>query len=175
MRKRHYPLTFGAGDIDETEQDIVIYVPSGTTIGILEVCVYMEAFGTTAVFECMGKVGTYTTISAAVGSTITPRNLRSDSPFTSNCTIKAACSTTASSGLTGAEFWRDGIQHAKTLATAGAANVNRPTFKFSWNHKQSGFIPMAIGTGACAVYAASQAGSGFITVTYVEIPTSRIK
>lgn len=167
------PLTWGDGSISETEHDIVIYVPSGTSIGILEVDVQMETYGTDAIFETMAKIGTYTTLTTAVGSTITPRNMRSDTPFTSNCTIKAACTTVASTGLTGAEFWRDGREKAKNLSTAGAAVSPQP-FKYSWNHKQAGVIPVVVGVGACAVYAAAQAGTGFITVTYVEFPTTRL-
>ena len=166
------PITFGAGSISETEQDLVIYVPTGTTIGILEVNVQMEAFGTNAIFETMGKIGTYTTANTG-GTAVTVRNLRSDAPFTSNCTVLSACTTVASTGLTGAEFFRDGRQVAKSLTTAAGVHVAQP-MKFSWNHKAAGYIPLVVGSGACAIYAASQAGTGFITVVYVEIPSTRI-
>jgi hypothetical protein len=166
------PITFGAGSMSETEHDLAIYVPSGTTIGILAVNIQMEAFGTSAIFECMAKVGTYTTANTG-GTAITPRNLRTDSPFSSNCTIYSACTTTASTTLTGPEFFRDGRQVAKSLTTAAGVHVAQP-FKYSWVHKAAGYIPIVVGAGACAVYAAAQAGTGFISVMYVEIPSNRI-
>ncbi len=167
------PITFGAGDITETEMDLFISVPSGTTIGILEVALVMEAFGTSALFEAMAKTGTGGTVGA--GTSVTPRNLRSDAPFTSNCTITAAATTTSGVALTGPEFFRAGYKVAVDAATAGASGGTLQK-KFVWNHKDAGYIPIVVGaTGTgCAVYAASQAGTGFITVTYVEVPSTRV-
>jgi len=166
-------LSFGAGSITETEMDLFISVPSGTTIGILEVAIKMETYGTDAIFECMAKTGTGGTIGA--GSSVTPRNVRSDSPFTSLCTVTAAATTTNGVALTGAEFFRDGLSRAKTVTTFGSTypTINQ---KFVWNHKDAGYIPIVVGgTGTgCAVYASAQAGTGFITVTYVEVPSTRI-
>jgi hypothetical protein len=170
------PISFGAGDIAETEQDLLIYVPSGTSIGILSVQVQMETFGTGAIFECMGKIGTYTTAQASTaGTAITLRSLRSDAPLTSNCTALCALTAVASTGLTGAEFWRDGREVAETLTTAGQSHIDHP-HKYSWDYVKDGggIIPTVVGAGACAIYAAAQAGTGFIKVIYVEIPTTRI-
>jgi len=167
------PITFGAGDITEAEMDLFISVPSGTTIGILDVAINVEAFGTNAVAQCMAKIGTGGTVGA--GTSVTPRNLRSDSPFTSNCTITGAATATSGVALTGPEFFRDG--HGKALdATTASEVANTLKHKFAWNHKDAGYIPIVVGgTGTgCAVYMASQAGTGFISVTYVEIPTTRI-
>jgi len=112
-------ITFAPGAVSETEPDIAIYVPSGTTIGILEVNVQMETFGTQGIFETFGKIGTYTTAhTTSSGTAVTPRNMRSDAPFTSNCTVLCATTTVASTGLTGAEFFRDGIPSSETLTTA---------------------------------------------------------
>ena len=168
------PITFGAGDIDPTEMDLFISVPSGTTIGILDVVIQMEAYGTVLLFEAMAKIGTGGTVGA--GTSVTPRNLRSDAPFTSNCTITAAATATSGVALTGPEFFRAGhklVVDAVTATTSAGALLPR---KFAWNHKDAGYIPIVVGgTGTgCAVYAASQAGTGFIIVTYVEIPSTRI-
>ena len=167
------PITFGAGDISEAEMDLFISVPSGTTIGILDVVISVEAWGTSGIAQAMAKTGTGATVGA--GTSVTPRNLRSDAPFTSNCTITAAATTTSGIALTGPEFFRDGHIVAVTPATAGASGGTLKT-KFAWNHKDAGYIPIVVGaTGTgCAVYCAYVAGTGFITVTYVEIPSTRI-
>jgi len=166
------PASFGAGSIAEQEMDLFISVPSGTTIGILEVAIKMETFGTDAIFECMAKTGTGGTV--GVGTSVTPRNLRSDAPVTSLCTITGSATTSSGVALTGVEFFRDGLARAKTITTFGSTATLKQ--KFVWNHKDAGYVPVVVGgTGTgCAVYAAAQAGTGFITVTYVEVPSSRI-
>jgi hypothetical protein len=167
------PITFGAGDITEAEMDLFISVPSGTAIGILDVAINMEAWGTSLIFQCMAKTGTGGTVGA--GTAVTPRNLRSDAPFTSNCTVTAAATVTSGVALTGPEFFRDGLMIVNSVTTADeiAATLKQ---RFTWNHKDAGYIPIVVGgTGTgCAVYASSQAGTGFITVTYVEIPSNRL-
>ena len=167
------PVTFGAGVIDEDEFDLHIAVPAGTTIGILEVTAVLEVVGTSALMEVMAKTGTGSTVGA--GTAITPRNLRSDAPFTSNCTITAAATATSGVEITGVEFFRDCLGKTVTVATAGASGGTLPR-KFTWNHKLAGYIPIVVGaTGAaCGVFCGSQAGQGFITVVYVEVPSTRI-
>jgi len=167
------PVAFGAGVIDEDEYDLHIAVPSGTTIGILSVVAVLEVVGTNALMEVMAKTGTGSTCGA--GTAITPRNLRSDAPFTSNCTITAAATATSGVEITGAEFYRDCIGKIATVATAGDSSGDLKR-RFPWNHKEAGYIPIVVGaTGAaCGVFCGSQAGQGFITVVYVEVPSTRI-
>ena len=167
------PITFGAGIIDEDEYDLHIAVPSGTTIGIISVDVVFEVVGTNALLEVMAKTGTGSTVGA--GTAITPRNLRSDAPFTSNCTITAAATASSGVEITGAEFFRNCLGKTVTVATSGIQAATQPR-KFSWNHKDAGYIPIVVGaTGAaCGVFAGAQAGQGFITVVYVEVPSTRI-
>ena len=167
------PVEFGAGVIDEDEYDLHISVPSGTTIGILSVEVVAEVVGTNAILEVMAKTGSGSTCGA--GTAITPRNLRSDSPFTSNCTITAAATVTSGVQITGPEFMRYCLAKAVTVATAGAPGGTLPR-RFTWNHKDAGYIPIVVGgTGhAAGVFCGAQAGQGFITVVYVEVPSTRI-
>ena len=167
------PITFGAGVIDEDEYDLHIAVPSGTTIGILSVAVVMEVVGTNAIMEVMAKTGTGSTVGA--GTAITPRNLRSDAPFTSLCTITSAATASSGVEITGAEFMRYVVAKTATVATTGQT-IQDPSRRFVWNHKEAGYIPIVVGaTGAaCGVFAGAQAGQGFITVIYVEVPSTRI-
>jgi len=167
------PVAFGAGVIDGTEYDLHISVPSGTTIGILSVEAVLEVVGTNAIVEVMAKTGTGSTCGA--GTSITPKNLRSDAPFTSNCTITAAATLTSGVAITGPEFYRNCIGKMATVATAGDSSGELPR-RFVWNHKDAGYIPVVVGaTGAaCGVFVGSQAGQGFITVVYVEVPSTRV-
>ena len=167
------PITFGAGVIDEDEYDLHIAVPSNTTIGILSVDVVFEVVGTVALLEVMAKTGTGSTVGA--GTAITPRNLRSDTPHTSNCTVTGSATVSSGVEITGAEFFRNCLGKTVTMATAGVNMASQPR-KFTWNHKDAGYIPIVVGaTGAaCGVFAGAQAGQGFITVVYVEVPSTRI-
>jgi hypothetical protein len=133
----------------------------------------MEVIGTNALMEGMAITGTGSTCGA--GTAITPKNLRSDAPFTSNCTVTAAATATSGVAITGAEFFRFNVGKIATVATAGDSSGTLPR-KFTWNHKEAGYIPIVVGaTGAaCGVYAGSQAGQGFITVVYVEVPSTRV-
>jgi hypothetical protein len=165
------PITFGAGTIDTTEHDLFISVPSGTTIGILSVDVFLEVVGTNAILEGMAISGTGG--ASGAGSSITPKNLRSDAPFTSNCTITAAATASSGTAITGVEFFRFGYNKIETVTSAGDSGGTLSR-SFTWNHKEAGYMPILVGTAQLGVYCGSQAGQGFITVTYVEIPSTRI-
>lgn len=166
------PITFGAGALDSTEYDLFVSVPSGTTIGILELEVHMETFGTDAIMEILGISGTGGTTGA--GTSITVRNLRTDAPFTTNCTVTAAATATSGVAITGVEFFREGRARVKTITTFGSTGGPTQQQHFKWNHKDSGYLPIVVGAGQVGVYAASQAGTGFIKLIWVEMPSTRI-
>lgn len=166
------PITFGAGTLDLTEFDLFVSVPSGTTIGILELEVYMEAYGTDQIVEIIGKTGTSGVTGA--GTSITPTNIRTDAPVTSNCTVTAAATATSGTAITGAEFFRDGHNRAKTITTFGSTGGATLQKKFRWNHKDAGYLPIVVGAGQVGIFASAQAGTGFIKLVYVEIPSTRI-
>jgi len=164
------PATFGAGTMDGTEFDLHVSVPSGTTIIPIELTIKMEAFGTAAIFECMAKSGTGSTIGSG-GTTITPTNLRSDITATSGCTVGSAASATSGVAITGPEFFRDGHSLAITIATVGQIRVPET---FRWRAKEAGYAPVIVGAGQLGVFAAANAGTGFITLVWVEMPSTRI-
>jgi len=165
------PITFGAGTIDSTEYDLHLSVPSGTTVGILSVDVFLEVVGTNAILEGLAISGTGSTCGA--GSAITPRNYRSDAPYTSNCVITAAATATSGVAITGVEFFRFGYNKIETVTSAGDSSGTLSR-KFSWNHKDAGQMPILVGAAQLGVYCGAQAGQGFITVSYVEVPSTRV-
>ncbi|MEA3484019.1 MAG: hypothetical protein U9R65_18935, partial [Pseudomonadota bacterium] len=71
------------------------------------------------------------------------------------------------------EFWREQRPLADTVATG---ENDRQTLKFGWSALQHP-APVIVGTSsgsALAVYGTAQAGTGFITVIWVEVPSSSI-
>jgi len=165
------PITFGAGSIDTTEFDLHVSVPSGTTIIPIELVIKVEAWGTSAIAECMAVAGTGSTCGA--GTSVTPAKLRTDGAFSSNCTVTSAATATSGVAITGAEFFRDGHIVAVTPATAGASGGTLAT-KFRWSYLNTGYAPIVVGAGQVGVFMSAQAGTGFISLFYVEVPSSRL-
>lgn len=169
------PITFTAtATIDTTKPEYDILVPSGTIVIPVEIRVYFEAFGTNAQSEVMASVGTG---GAQAGTAITPKNLRVDLPNTTACTVHrtGTGATYMTAGVS--EFWRDGQQFAITKTTASAtAAVSDPNL-FIWRYSDSGIAPVLYSASASSrlnVFQGSQAGTGFITVTWVELPVAAI-
>lgn len=167
--------TFGAGSISSDEIDLMVSVPAATTIIPIEIRVKMEAFGNTAIFECMASTGTGGALSTTASdyTAITPTNLRTDAPYTSACTIAAAHDSGTPTYMTAniTEFWRDGLMQAWTQTSASAGTTYIPQ-TFVWNALREGVFPICVGASQLAIFAASQAGTGFITLIYVEIPSA---
>src|SRR3990167_5712869 len=153
------PITFGAGAIDTTEPDLYVIVPDGTAIIPLEIRVYMEAFGTSAQFECMAACGTGGSTSAPTGGTlVTSTNRRTDAPNTSNCTIYSNVDASGATYMTTnvSEFWRDGQQFAITKTAGSATAAALDPFLFVWKYSDSMAPPVLMGASQLAIFAASQ-------------------
>ena len=167
------PATF-AGAYDADAPDLYVYVPYGTTITPVYLMVKYEAVGTESEMEVIALASNTGDSSATVtgGAAITIRNMRADNPFASLCTasygVDAAGITDPNAGNY-VEFWRRGHPLKDTSAT-GENDRNEQVYE--WN-AGSGLVPPTIvgaaASGSClAVYAASQAGTGFITAIWVE-------
>ena len=119
---------------DQTKPAMFLDVPSGTTIFPLEIALQMEAYGTNALFECAAITGSGGVSAGGTAMTIT--NMRSDAPYTSNCTGTSditggtACTTNVN------EFWKSGLQKAITVSTAVAnvANSGKDFYTFTWRY-----------------------------------------
>jgi hypothetical protein len=167
------PITWTAtATADYTKSALFGAVPSGVTVIPLSIDLYMEAFGTTAQFECVAAVGTGGI--PAGGSAVTPTNMRTDAPnvsttvWTSDLTGGTACTTNVS------EFWRDGQQFAITKTAGSATAAASDPIKFSWKLADSDAFPVIVGPGQLEIAQGSQAGTGFCTVIYIEYPTTSI-
>lgn len=157
---------------DQTKPAMFIDVPSGTTIFPLEISLYMEAYGTSAQFECEAITGTGGVSAGGTAMAIT--NMRSDAPYTTNCT--ATSDVTGGTACTAnlSAFWRNGQQFAITKtagsATAAADDPNR----FVWRYTDGLFCPIVVGAGQLMVTQGSQAGTGFGKIIFIEVPTSEV-
>jgi hypothetical protein len=170
------PVTFGAGTIDTTEPDFDLSIPAGKLAIPLEIRVYMEVFGSSAQFEVMASVGTGG--AAGTDTDITPTNLRTDAPIASGATVGGSSNADATYMTANvSEFWRDGQQFAITKSAQSATVSSSDPNLFIWRYTDSFTPPIMYSASAASrlnVFATSQAGTGFITVTWAELPTAAI-
>ncbi len=166
------PISFSTGNIDTTEPDLWVSVPLGTTIIPVEIVIKFETWGTAALLEIMASTGTGGSYSSG-GTAVTPKNLRADAIVTSGCTIYSAVDASGVTYMTTnvAEFYRDGLQSALTIATV--TSYGQPE-TYKWNALTSAVQPIVTGAGQLAIFCPSQTGSGFINFTYVEVPSTSI-
>ena len=170
------PITF-AGAFDATAPDAYFYVPNGVTILPYEIEVIYEAVGTESTMEPIALASPIGDSTAAVtgGALVTPRNQKIGSPLTSGLTVSGgvdASGITTPVGAGAYDFWKNQRPLTDTVATG---ENDRHELVFRWNGITSGMpiIQGQVSTGSClAIYAASQAGTGFITVKWLEFATT---
>ena len=169
------PITFGAGSIDVTEPDLDISVPAGTLVIPLSIQVVFETFGTTLLLEGMASIGRGG--AQGTGTAVTPTSLRVDAPSTSGVTVLAAGEADATNHTANAtEFWRFGKNKTVDIATADDDSTDVQT-RFEWSAVKTGIWPILYSASAASrltVFAGAQAGTGFITVVYAELPGAAI-
>ena len=159
---------------DQTKPAMFLDVPSGTTIFPLEISLNMEAYGTNAIFECAAVTGSGGVSAGGTAMTIT--NMRSDAPYSTNCTGTSditggtACTTNVN------EFWKSGLQIAITMATAvnNIANCGKDFYHFTWRYSDGLYCPIVVGAGQLMVTQGSQAGTGFGRIIFIEVPTTEV-
>lgn len=171
------PITFGAGNIDTTEPDFDLIVPAGLLVIPLEINVQLETIGTAAILELMASVGTGG--ATGTGTAATPTNLRMDAPRgASTCTVNTAVDAGATYMTANvSEFWRRGVPSAISKTASATVSSHDHPYTFTWNRQDSGVGPILYSptlTSRLNVFCAAQAGTGFITVKWIEIPGSQI-
>ena len=168
------PITF-AGAYDADAPDLFLHVPAGTTVIPFSIRVVYDAVGTEATMEIIGLASS-TGDSSATGTAVTPKPLRTDNPgsqaslCTATVAVDAAGITDPNAG-TFYEFWRFARPLTDTVATT---ENDRWPLVFTWNAYVDGPPPIIAG-GSLSVYAASQAGTGFIIAQWAEVPTGWLR
>ena len=168
------PITFGAtATIDITKPAAWITVPSSVAILPIYIAAYMEVYGTSAQFEINAVIGTGGSRTSG-GTAVTPANYRADNPIASACSAFAGNSTPVFVGSTTNlnEFWRDGAQFTITKTAGSATAAAGDQYKYVWTLKDAVVAPVGVGACQLAVNQGSQAGQGFITIVYAELPVS---
>lgn len=162
--------TFGGGTLDLTEHDLHVAVPSGTVIIPLEIDVIFDALGTAQLVEVCAQWGTGSV--AGSGTSITPVSSNPNASRTSACTLTSACATgTAFTSVKG-EIWHDENPLGITVATVGQIRTDHV---FRWKAKESGVYQIVGESQQLGIFASAQAGTGFICLKYVELPTSAVE
>ncbi len=162
------PATFsGAMAVDEAE--IVIDIPDGT-IGIPLSIEFTLSTGTTGLSE-MVAIASSVLGATSSGASLTVYNMRMDAPYSSQATATGSVitggNTTPYSGNF-IEFFRDGYGTDPSV-------TGTPPPVYRWSAKNSSFFPIIVDGGSIMIFAGEAASTGFITMTWAELPESYIK
>jgi hypothetical protein len=160
-------ITFNAAHAD-AEPDLFIHVPSSTSIIPLYVSVGFEDTGTALALDVYAAVSA-TGDSAVSGTSITAVNARTDAPRSTACTVTSVVTSGGTDINTGnyAEFWRPLAGFGEDAFNGSTAPTNWRVAGVEWSAQMH--LPVVVHKGgSLAVFAAAQAGIGFITVAWAE-------
>ena len=177
------PITFGAGDILETEPDLDVSVPEGHMIIPLFVKVVLEGIGTSAQLEGMIAYGAGTPGARTGGTVARISNMRTNSGRASTLNnspsltthgiysnVDAAGATYQTLNIAELHRWR--VEMTVDIVTA-IDTSSHPKVEFVYSYLTDAPPPEIVGGsgtnyGRLNVFLASQAGTGFITLVYAE-------
>ncbi len=161
---------------DATKPDILVTVPTGTTIIPVMIQVNFEDTGTVDIMDVVA-VASSVYDAATTDDDLTIYNMRMDAPYSSNCQAVAVVSANGTTPLTGnfVEFWRGIGGKAEDAFNGSITPTNELVSRTAWNVKDSLVPPVIVGQGSLNVYASAQAGKGFITAIWVEVPSTSIQ
>jgi hypothetical protein len=160
------PTAFRVG-ITTLQPELVIDVPAGTSIIPVELAVYWEtAAGTISELVAMTGTAVRGAGTSTAGSAL---STRTDRPVTSGCSVYYTYSGNATAMSGTVEFWREGFTFVH------ATTEGNPLMKFVWAVNRN--TPQVIvGPGSVSLYigGTGAAPTGYITATWVELPSSAI-
>lgn len=160
-----------------TEPDMLITVPSGTTIIPVFIQTNFEDTDTPAVVDVVA-VATSVYDAVTTDTDLTIYNMRMDAPYTSTCqAVGVVQSTTAATPLDGnyIEFWRGAAGMAEDAFNSNLTPTNELITRAAWNIKDSLVPPVIVGEGSLYIYMSGTKSIGFITAIWVELPSTAIK
>lgn len=162
------PATF-SGAMVATEAEFVVDIPDGT-IGIPLSIEFVLSTGTTGLSEVCAVASSTLAVGTA-GTSLTPYSLRLDQPISSVATVWGALDSGGNTSPYSGnylEFFRDGYGTDPSV-------TGTPPPVYRWSAKESGFFPLIVDGGSITIFAGEAASTGFITVTWAELPESYIK
>lgn len=170
------PTTWTAtSTIDVTKAMFMGVVGSGVAIIPMNIEVYYEAYGTDAQMELQALIGTGGSRTSGM-TQITPVCTRSDLSPGSGVTCWAGGNTTVTVGPTTNinYFWRTGLQFAITKTASSATVAASDPYRFTWSALADSSFNIAGPNSQLVINQGSQAGTGFVKVQYIEIPSSEL-
>lgn len=170
------PVT-GNAAFAAAEQDVLINVPTGTAIIPTFIEVSVEDTGTAAIVDVLAIASSdgYDVATSSTALTIMPMKLNSS--LKSNCTAVGVITGNGTTPYTGnyVEFWRGVGGFAEDAFNGNTSPGLEQISRCAWNYNDAETPPLIIGQGTLSVYASTQAPTHFITVAWIEIPTSAIE
>ena len=163
------PTTWTAtATIDITLPVLWVSVPSNKVLIPVHIELYMEAYGTSAQFECQAVSGTGGSRTSG-GTAITPVNMRAGLSDNSGLTCFAGGNSIVIIGQTTKlnVFWRDGAQFAITKTSSSATVAATDPNKFVWDAAATNTFVMCGPDAQLQINQGSQAGTGFVKMTAV--------
>jgi len=167
-------LTANAGLL-VAQQDAYITIPSGTTVIPVLIEISLEDLGSAGACDICACAST--TVDTAVSATsVTIMNMRTDAPQSSLCTAYSVVSGNGTSPYSGTyyDFWRGYSGDAPDQFNSSAAQTNNLLSRTTWEASKTMCPPIITGAASLSVYATFTAGKGWITIVWVEIPSSSI-
>jgi hypothetical protein len=167
------PITFKAGAIVATTPTYEMRIPAGTTIIPLELNVQIESIGTALILEILatgGQGGSTTT----AGTAIVPANLRSDAPVKSVCLCSHTTLTVVAPTKNYQEIWRTGEISAVNQTHSDTVSVYDHAHTYNWKAADAGAYTALVGASNLFFYISTQAGTGFFSIKWMELPSGAI-
>lgn len=166
------PNTF-AGAYVNTTPDLDLSVPAGTMCIPIALNVQFETYGTILLTEVVGAIGVGGVITPTSATAAAGKNHRLDLGDTSGltCVTDGTGGTYMTSNVV--EFFRDGTQGDVTVSAMATGDQASNRAKYMWRAAESGNWPIMYSPSSITrlnVFACSQAGTGFITLTVVVPP-----
>lgn len=165
------PVTFNAL-LTTTTFDLHVAVPSSVAIIPLELNMSFETYGTTSITEGAMQSGSGS-VAGTTSTAVTPQSSNVSAGRTSACTIVRVADAGTAFTTNIKEIWRFTDQLAVTLATVTAIREGEPYNK-RWAAKDSGVLDIVGPNQQLGIWAATQGGTGFISLKYAELPASAV-
>jgi len=157
--------------LDTAEFDLHVAVPASVVIIPLHLTIGYEAYGTALLVENVLQSGSGSVTGA--GDTPTPYSSNISSGLSSACTVTGSAAGGATALTTNIkEIWRESNQLCITTATVG--QVRHP-YIYRWNAKDTGVLDVVGPSQQLCIWAAANAGTGQITLKYIELPVAAVK
>ena len=171
------PITTNAGALIVAEPDLLIQVPVGTTILPVYIEYAIEDTGGAGPLEVIAMASSAATQAASgtAGTALTIYNMRTDAPVTSLCTADRT-NTGGVTPYTGnfVEFYRGYAGDATDQHGSNTAQTINSATRAHWSASSTMIPPILTGISQLCIYLVGTALTGWITVIWVEMPSSSI-